>query len=1080
MPLPPDDSGLAPADLATLCAFPAYSTTFNVKSAPYSAVGDGVADDTAAIEAAITAAIAFGGHCFVYFPTGTYAVCRQTDTHDTDLYQQIFELDHGGRDFSNICFIGDGPTLSKLIGYMPSLGSPSSDYQTSTLGSPNPQMSRFVMFFANQRGPSSSPYTNVQFRSLKIDGQVGYTGDFTVGGSRKLATVAIATAGTGYHVGDILTPVPTGGFPLVTGFETDTAQIRVTTIGGGGNVTGVALDYGGRYGYISGGTIDVTGGFGTGFQFTFTKALTGDGWDQLHKAIFLFRTDNCLIYNCDLANWKGEILFGGSNGDHNMVLTSVRGSNSSAISNGANQFISDCVIGGTGTTADLVLNGTENFAFDSSQGTTVQRTSTRTGGGVGNGLVHLGVPGSHFTVDHCDAYQRILLSEAAYNVSITNTTFHECGFSTSNLGLYPESTGFADVTLDTCTHIGKSDASGQLLGIQNGISTAFDVQNCIIQGNGQPTYILGGGIFQPGAVFTNNTPTNGAIDISGGLTLDYIPLWTRTRHPAGVTSMGYTLSTNGNGDTSTIFPPTDYTGLFSDNTNTHYIQIDDTQMSKYPDGFQTHFRLNPNQPGINFTLKKNSAWNAFANDVPLSYDDLCIRLNVSRKFEVVVLPLLAGTVTAPGVGGTTASVSYGIVIEGVPPYSNQLQRSLTSGSGFSNVGSPQAGSSFSLLDTGLSLATNYFYRVVTTDNVSTSVTSAELHIKTGSLAVDLLTGLAAYYKFDESSGNAADATGNGHTLTNTAGTFAATNAIINNGYVVVSANSASATDNGHAIMSGSKTKISYAGWAYRSAASNKMTVGYWDTSGIGPAFALYTGATSYVATDSALAAYAAFTNTDFPALISGLHHCAIVYDGTQSTASNRLKFYFDGVLLTPSTSAGTFPTSLTITGDFTFGNVLGSPVCDGEYDEWAIYDGVALDASQVAALYNTGTGLQWPFSAVSAGTLAQTAVTTTTASLSYGTVSSGLAPYSNQLRRSLTSGSGYSNVGSPQVGATASFSDTGLSPSTDYYYIVVTTDNASQTATSNEVHVTTSAAAVVTTHLSFWRRPLRQLRRVLR
>ncbi len=95
---------------------------------------------------------------------------------------------------------------------------------------------------------------------------------------------------------------------------------------------------------------------------------------------------------------------------------------------------------------------------------------------------------------------------------------------------------------------------------------------------------------------------------------------------------------------------------------------------------------------------------------------------------------------------------------------------------------------------------------------------------------------------------------------------------------------------------------------------------------------------------------------------------------------------------------------------------------------------------------------------VAAGTLTQSSVGSTTASLSYATVTGGTSPYSNQLRRSLVSGSGYSNVGSPQVGATASFSDTGLTASTSYYYIVVTTDNASQTATSNEVHVTTSAA----------------------
>ncbi len=97
-----------------------------------------------------------------------------------------------------------------------------------------------------------------------------------------------------------------------------------------------------------------------------------------------------------------------------------------------------------------------------------------------------------------------------------------------------------------------------------------------------------------------------------------------------------------------------------------------------------------------------------------------------------------------------------------------------------------------------------------------------------------------------------------------------------------------------------------------------------------------------------------------------------------------------------------------------------------------------------------------------AGTLSQTSVTSTSAELSYATVTSGTPPYSNQLRRSLISGSGYSNIGSPVVGATAIYlDDEPLTPATDYYYIVVTTDNASQTATSNEVHVTTSAAPAV-------------------
>jgi hypothetical protein len=52
--------------LYTLCG-----SVFNVRS--YGAVGNGVADDTSAIQAAITASIASGGA--VYFPKGTYKIC---------------------------------------------------------------------------------------------------------------------------------------------------------------------------------------------------------------------------------------------------------------------------------------------------------------------------------------------------------------------------------------------------------------------------------------------------------------------------------------------------------------------------------------------------------------------------------------------------------------------------------------------------------------------------------------------------------------------------------------------------------------------------------------------------------------------------------------------------------------------------------------------------------------------------------------------------------------------------------------------------------------------------------------------
>lgn len=57
---------------------------FNVKDATYGAVGNGVADDTSAVQAAITACHAAGGG-IVFFPPGTYSLTALTPTSKTSL-----------------------------------------------------------------------------------------------------------------------------------------------------------------------------------------------------------------------------------------------------------------------------------------------------------------------------------------------------------------------------------------------------------------------------------------------------------------------------------------------------------------------------------------------------------------------------------------------------------------------------------------------------------------------------------------------------------------------------------------------------------------------------------------------------------------------------------------------------------------------------------------------------------------------------------------------------------------------------------------------------------------------------------
>ena len=78
----------------------------NVKD--FGAVGDGVHDDTAAIQAAIDAAVALGGGR-VFFPTGTYAITATLTTPNTDV---VIVLTGAGRDLTIV------QAASAIDGYM--------------------------------------------------------------------------------------------------------------------------------------------------------------------------------------------------------------------------------------------------------------------------------------------------------------------------------------------------------------------------------------------------------------------------------------------------------------------------------------------------------------------------------------------------------------------------------------------------------------------------------------------------------------------------------------------------------------------------------------------------------------------------------------------------------------------------------------------------------------------------------------------------------------------------------------------------------------------------------------------------
>jgi hypothetical protein len=216
--LPYNDSNLSPPGLQNTTAMPNLPV-FNVKS--YGATGSGTTDDTVAIRNAMNAAVASGGG-IIYFPAGTYAVETQPgDTPSNPLFPAIFTITT-----SNLVFMGAGANQSTLIGYMPGLKSPVTNWVDT--GDSYSQISRFGMFQINS---DNQAINNVQFRSLNVDGNAGYTGNSTVGGN--------TTTGDGWdmsHKG-----INLGGHNTINGvlvFNCTFDNWRGEEIYGGGNLIG--------------------------------------------------------------------------------------------------------------------------------------------------------------------------------------------------------------------------------------------------------------------------------------------------------------------------------------------------------------------------------------------------------------------------------------------------------------------------------------------------------------------------------------------------------------------------------------------------------------------------------------------------------------------------------------------------------------------------------------------------------------------------------------------------------------------------------------------------------------------------
>lgn len=225
-----------------------------------------------------------------------------------------------------------------------------------------------------------------------------------------------------------------------------------------------------------------------------------------------------------------------------------------------------------------------------------------------------------------------------------------------------------------------------------------------------------------------------------------------------------------------------------------------------------------------------------------------------------------------------------------------------------------------------------------------------------------LTDFKTYWKLDEASGNRADSSANAVTLTDT-NTVTSAAGIKGNAAQFTAANSEDLSAADPAVLSNG-SKVSWSFWANPNTTTvNRTAIGKWTFQTDGE-YVIQTGA----ATATDLTMYIATSATDngtgcrmdFASAFADntLAHYIVIFDGTQTGDSNRLKVYKNGSALTLAVGAGAVPASI-LNGGATFylGRFGGSLTryWDGLIDEAGIWNRV-LTAAEISYLYNAGVG----------------------------------------------------------------------------------------------------------------------------
>lgn len=252
----------------------------------------------------------------------------------------------------------------------------------------------------------------------------------------------------------------------------------------------------------------------------------------------------------------------------------------------------------------------------------------------------------------------------------------------------------------------------------------------------------------------------------------------------------------------------------------------------------------------------------------------------------------------------------------------------------------------------------------------------------------LTDNLVAYYKLDESSGNAADASGAGLTLTNT-NTVVFSAGKINNGGAFTRTSSQYFTSSNAAFSLTGSLSMSF--WIKASAAQvtgvNCGMVSNATSGGNGYLlriendgfvyFRLASGPTGQTSTQAA----GAGNIVNFNVADSVFHHVVGTYDGTTA------KIYVDDTLCASRAITAT----LTSPGNFNVGldNTTTASYMNGNLDEVGLWSR-ALSATEVTTLYNGGAGLQYPFITTDTISVSDSSATTDTPTIE--TILQGVTP----------------------------------------------------------------------------------------